>query len=74
MASIGSVDSRGFIKRHEHCNRVWPINHPDPAFPLNGEIKFNLFHPGHGSFSAGLRIATPEQHAMVSVFLLEALA
>jgi hypothetical protein len=68
------LDGRGFARRDEHCNRVWPVNHPNPNFPDNGRIKFNLLHLGHGSYSAGLQMATLEQHEMVSEFLLESLS
>ena len=67
------LDSRGFARRDEHCNRVWPINHPNPNFPDNGRIRFNLLHLGHGSFSAGIEIATPKEHELISEFLFEAL-
>jgi len=67
------LTAAGFIPREEHCNRIWPVNHPDPSFPNNGAFKFNLWHPGHGSYCAALSIATPDNHRMVSEFLLKRL-
>jgi hypothetical protein len=67
------LTEQGFIPREEHCNRLWPVNHPDPSFPGNGLIKFNLWHPGNGSYTAALSIATPDDHRMISEFLLRRL-